>query len=195
VLRGPAPFIAPLNPTTGFVMPTRVPRLPLLLSALAATLLHTAACGAQVSCVGGTACSVAVSATYTKAYIAKLVLSSATTTLATPTATDFGTTAGVNTPSAVTLTVKSNAAHTITVAAATANFSGGSGSKPASSLRYSTDGFVTLKSVSGAGSALVTGGAATAGTTHIIGYNTTYAFAVDTPGAYTLAITYTLTAP
>ncbi|MCC7054535.1 MAG: hypothetical protein IT355_14795 [Gemmatimonadaceae bacterium] len=176
-------------------MPTRVPRLPALLAALLAAVLPTATCAAQVTCTGVPGCTVSISAALSKAYVAKLVLSSATTTLAAPGASSFGAPAGVNTPAAVTLAVKSNAAHTITVAAAAPTFSGGSGIKPASSLRYSTDGFATLKGVSGTGSSLVTAAAPTAGTTHTIGYNTTYAFVQDTPGTYSLAVTYTLTAP
>lgn len=176
-------------------MPTRVPRLPQIVVALAALALRASVCAAQVTCSGSPGCTVPISASLANNYVAKLVLSATSTTLATPTAASFGAVGGVNTPAALTLTVKSNSAHTISVTAAGATFSGGSGLKPSSSLRYTTDGFLTLKGVSGSGSALVAGAAATGGTAHTIGYNTTYAWQQDTPGTYTLAITYTLTAP
>lgn len=179
----------------GSVMPTRVSRLSGVIVAVLATLLRSSAAGGQVTCSGRPGCSMSIAATLTNTYVARLVLSSATTTLVAPTAASFGSPAGVNSPTALTLTVKSNATHTISVAAAAAVFSGGSGIKPASALRYTTDGFATLKGVSGAGSALVAGAAPTAGTAHAIGYNTTYAWLTDTPGAYSLGITYTLTAP
>ena len=128
-------------------------------------------------------------------YVARLALSSGTTTLTPPTALNFGTATGVNNAAAVTLDVRSNATYTVTVAATSTNFAGGSGSKPASSVKYTTDGFSTLKLVSGGGSQLASGATATSTRTYAIGYNTTYAWLEDTPGTYTLAINYTPTAP
>ena len=176
-------------------MPTRVPRLRLVLSALATIALHATTCSAQVTCTGAPGCSVPITGSFATVYVAELSLSAAATTLAAPTATDFGTPAGVNTPGAVTLTVRSNATYAITAAATTATFSGGSGTKPASDLRYTTDGFVTLKPVTGTGSALATAAVATNGIAYTIGYNTRYAWTTDQPGSSSLAITYTLTAP
>lgn len=177
-------------------MPTRVPRLRLVLSALVTLALHATACGAQVTCTGAASgCSVPITASFANVYAAELILSSATTNLVTPVASDFGSAAGVNTPAAITLTVRSNAAYTITVSSASHFFSGGSGSKPATDLQYSTDGFATLKSLNATGSALVTAAPAAAGAVYTIGYNTKYSWTTDTPGTQTLAVTYTITAP
>lgn len=177
-------------------MPTRVPRLRPVLSALAALVLHATTCRAQVTCTGGaTGCSVPITASFTNVYAAELVLSSATTSLVAPTAADFGAPAGVNTPAAITLTVRANVAYAITVGTASSTFSGGSGLKPASDLRFTSDGFVTLKPVTGSGSALVTGAPAANGATYTIGYNTKYSWATDAPGAASLPVTYTITAP
>ena len=124
-----------------------------------------------------------------------MVLDRSNSTLTPPTAANFATVAGVNTAAAARITVSSNATYTITAAAASATFSGGSNSKPSSTLKYTTDGFTSLKAVTGAGSALVMTAAVTASAVYTIGYNTTYAWLQDTPGTYTLAINYTLTAP
>ena len=142
----------------------------------------------------GAGCSVTNTVTSTVPFIARIILSSATTSLTAPVAADFGTVAGVNTPAAITLNVRTNSAYSLNAAAAAANFSGGSGNKLASSLTYTTDGS-TYNVVSGTGSVLGTGAAATASTIFTVGYKTLYDWVIDTPGAYTLGINYTLTAP
>lgn len=150
---------------------------------------------AQAVCNGGSTCNFAISAQTSTNYVARLVLSSATSTLTPPTAINFNDPAGVNTAGAVTLEVRSNATYTITAVAPSAFFTGGSNAKPSSSVQYTTNAFGTLKSVSGTGSQLASAAAATATTTYTIGYKTTYSWTQDTPGTYTLAINYTLTAP
>ena len=172
-----------------------------IIAVAAVMLLSAGTAGAQVNCTGtalgiaaGT-CLVTNTVTTTVPYVARLTLSSAATTLTAPTAADFNTVAGVNTAAAVTLDVKSNSSYTVTASAATANFSGGSTLKPASSLSFTKDAFATSTALSVAGSALGTGAAATAGTLYTIGYKTRYDWLQDTPGTYTLAINYTLTAP
>lgn len=139
-------------------------------------------------------CSVTNTVTSTVPYIARLILSQAATSLAAPTAADFGTAAGVVTPAAVTLEVRSNSKYTVTAAAAAANFSGGSGNKLASSLTFTTDAS-TYAPVAGTGSTVGSSASATASTIYTIGYKTLYDWTIDTPGAYTLGIVYTLTAP
>ena len=172
-----------------------------LFTATVALLAASGTAQAQVTqnCNGnavglGAGCSVTNTVTSTVPFIARLVLSSATTSLTAPVAADFGTVAGVNTPAAITLEVRTNSAYSLNAAAAAASFAGGSGNKQASSLTFTTDGS-TYRPVSGTGSVLGTGAAATSSTLFTIGYKTLYDWVIDTPGAYTLGINYTLTAP
>ncbi len=163
---------------------------------IATAMLATPPVGAQLSCATGNACSVSLNAQRTTVYAARLELSAGATSLAVPTPAAFNSPAGINTPNAVTLTVRSNAAHTITVSAATATFAGGTNTKPASSLRFSADNFATAAlPVAGTGSALVSAAPATAATLYTIGYNTTYNWLTDPPGTYSLQVRYTLTSP
>ncbi len=128
-------------------------------------------------------------------YVARMTLSQGLTTLVAPAVADFNTPAGVNTLAALTLTVNSNAAYKITAAAAATNFTGGSGNKLAGDLTYTVDGGTTFQALAGAGTTLGTLASATASTVYTIGYNTKYSWTIDTPGTYTLALNYTLTAP
>lgn len=176
-------------------MSFRFPHRTLALLLVAAIGAAGSEARAQSSCSGGTSCTIGINMQAATNYVARLTLASNTTTLTAPTAAAFGSAAGVNNAAANTLTVYSNAAYTVTAAAAAPNFTGGSGSKPASSVRYTTDNFANLKSVAGTGTQLAAGAVATGGLAYIIGYNTTYSWTQDTPGTYTLAIRYTLTAP
>ena len=154
---------------------------------LSAGLARTAA--AQQTCNGGASCPLTVSATATINSVARLSISSATTTLTTPTISNFGTAAGVDSPGP-TVTVKSNTGYTLTASAGASTWSGGANDKPASDLKMKING----------GSAVALGQVgqsanATSGTTFTIGYNTIYSFTVDTPGSYSLVVKYTLSAP
>lgn len=167
----------------------------------AAMVLGTTMAQAQTlaNCTGDAAAHAAgcvVSNTVSSAvpFVARMTLSSATTTLTAPQAADFGTTAGVLTPSALTLTVNANAAYKITAQAAQANFSGGSTNKPAGDLTYNVNGSSTYLTLDVA-STLISTTAATAATVYTIGYKTLYNWTVDTPGTYTLPLNYTLTSP
>lgn len=172
-------------------------------SLVAAVVLSLAAAGtasAQVQNCTGTAsagpagCTVTNTVSATVPYVARLTLSQAATTLTAPTAADFGTT-GVVDAAAITIDVKANTAYTVTATAATATFSGPSGSaKPAGSLAFTTNAS-TYTALSTTGATVGTGAAATASTVYTIGYRTAYNWTVDAPGSYTLAVNYTLTAP
>jgi hypothetical protein len=169
---------------------------------MAATLVLATAstAGAQVQNCTGTAsagpssCTVTNTVSATVPYVARLTLSQAATTLTAPAAADFGTT-GVVDAAAITIDVKANSAYTLTASAATANFSGPSGSaKRAGTLAFTTNAS-TYTALSTTGGTVGTGSAATAGTVFTIGYRTAYAWTVDAPGTYSLAVNYTLTAP
>ena len=165
---------------------------------IAASLMLAAASTAQAQqttyCDGASAfdanCKVTNTVSATVGFAARLMLNNTSTTLTAPTAANFGTSAGVTNANALTIAVSSNVEYTLTASAATTNFSGGSGNKPATDLKISVDGG-SFGSIGQIG----TEGAATASTVYTIGYNTIYNWLIDTPGTYTLAINYTLTSP
>jgi hypothetical protein len=134
-------------------------------------------------------CTLQLTGTVRLNSVATLTISSANTTLITPKASDFGTTAGVTT-NGPTVTVKSNGAYALT-ASAPSQWSG-----PAA--KQSTD--LTISVNNGAFAALgqlvhPTAGTPAAGTAYAIRYNKTYNWTTDPPGTYTLTVQYTLTAP
>jgi hypothetical protein len=143
-----------------------------------------------LSATAGTgACVVTNTVSLTLGKYARLSINNATTTLTTPAASDFGTVGGVTT-SGPTLTVSSNAAWTLTASAAAGWTGTGNNAKPV------TD----IKAKAGAGSltafpfAAATGSAVASSAT-TMSYNTIYNFVTDTPGTYSLVVSYTLSAP
>jgi len=150
-----------------------------------------AQCNGGPLVAGHSTCTLAVTATAVINTVAKLSTTSLTTTLTAPQAIDFGTTAGVTT-AGPTFTVKSNRAFALTASAATATWTGPAGtSKPASDLKMKVGAGGTIVALGSVG----TSSAGTAGTSFDIFYNTIYNFATDKPGAYSLVVNYTLTAP
>jgi hypothetical protein len=122
--------------------------------------------------------------------VARLGITSTTTTLNAPLAADFATAAGVNS-NGPTLNVRANAGYTLTASAAAPTWTGPSGSsKPATDLKMNVDGAgnVALGQVG-------TSSVATATTDYVIAYNTIYNWTTDIPGTYSLVVNYTLTAP
>jgi hypothetical protein len=122
--------------------------------------------------------------------VARLMISSTTSTLTAPLAADFGTGAGVNS-AGPTLTVMANAGYTLTASAGATNWTGPTGAtKPATDLKMNVNlaGNVALGKVG-------TSTSATSTTTYAIGYNTIYNWTTDIPGVYSLLVNYTLTAP
>jgi hypothetical protein len=161
--------------------------LSIALLGLSTSLAQTAV--AQQTCNGGASCPLNVSATATINSVARLSISSTTTTLTTPAVSDFGSAAGVNS-TGPTLTVKSNAGYTLTASAASGTWSGGNNNKLASDLKMTVNG----GSVTALGQVGQSANA-TSGTTFTMGYNTIYSFTVDAPGSYSLVVKYTLSAP
>jgi hypothetical protein len=145
---------------------------------------------AFAQCNGGSSCTVPITATATINAVARLTISSTTTSLTAPTAADFGTTAGV-TSAGPTVTVLSNTGYTLTAAASASTWTAPSGvSKPATDLKMKV----------GAGPVVPLGqvGSSTSGTSstaYSISYNTIYNWTTDKPGSYSLVVNYTLTAP
>lgn len=162
-------------------------RLPLAAAGMLVLCVSTRSAGAQTCNLNP--CTDPVTASATINSVARLSITSTTTALTSPKGVDFGTSAGVNN-SGPTLTVKSNAGYTLTAAAATSTWTGGSNNKPATDLKMTVNG----GSVTALGQ-VAHSTTATAGTSYTIGYNTIYSFTVDKPGTYSLVVNYTLTAP
>jgi hypothetical protein len=156
---------------------------------LVALTTFSHAVAAQQTCDGGATCTLNVSATASINSVARLSITTTTTTLTTPATTDFGTTAGVNSVGP-TITVKANAGYTLTASAASGTWTGGSNSKPAADLKMTVNGG-TLTALGQVAQTT----APTSGTSYAIGYNTIYNWVVDKPGSYSLVVKYTLTAP
>lgn len=108
-----------------------------------------------------------------------------------PTASDFNTghvSAGVSSD----LTYRGNVAHDVTISADNQYFSGGSGSKPATDLQWSTDGS-TWNGLTTSSSDVVTGaspGQHDSGQT--VDYRMLLDYSTDSPATYTLDLTYSV---
>ena len=129
-----------------------------------------------------------------------LQASAGSTTLTAPTPTDFD--AGFNATTGPTLTVSANAGWTLHIKAGSAlwtavNTSPGAPArvnKPAADLKWSTtvNGVFTPFTTTDVN--LVTG-TATASSVTTLFFRTVYAWTLDTPGNYSLAVVLTLTSP
>jgi hypothetical protein len=168
-------------------------------AAMSAVLAGTAQAQA-LNCTGTTSagptnCSVTNTVNVSVPYVASLQVSSATTNLTAPTAANFGASAGVSDANAISLTVKANSSYKVTASAAAATWTGGTHSKSAGDLKLSIDNFSTTSALSTAGVQIASGASATASSNISIGYNVVYNWTTDAPGAYSLAVNYTLTSP
>jgi len=159
-------------------------------TASAQVILNCGGAGEAAIGAATTTCRVTNTVSATVPTVARLEISSATTTLTAPLAADFGTSGGVNS-AGPTLTVRANAGYTLTASAAAATWTGpATSAKPATDLKMNVDGGgnVALGQVG-------TSTAATAGQPYVIAYNTIYNWTTDIPGGYSLVVNYTLTAP
>jgi hypothetical protein len=156
-----------------------------VLSAAAAKRASAQACN---SAGASSSCSTQIATTVRLNTVAKLTISSTNTTLSAPRASDFGTDGGVNSDGP-TVTVLSNGGYTLTASAPAWS---GPNARPSSNLLINVNGgeYTALGQVGHS-----TAGTQSSGTQYVIGYKTKYQWTVDVPGTYTLAVTYTLTAP
>lgn len=159
------------------------------------------AAGAQCTASGaGATCNLPGSVTMTAGRVIRLQMTAASTVLTAPTPTDFD--AGFNATTGPTLTISSNAAWTLHIRSAATfwtatNTSPGAPArttKPAADLNWSTTAGGTFNSLTTTDVNLVTG-AATASSITTLFFRTTYAWTLDTPGNYSLAVVLTLTSP
>jgi len=91
------------------------------------------------------------------------------------------------------LTASCNTTWTLTIDSDTLLWSGGSGSKDSTDLQWKTDGSYAGLSTTAATVATGIAGKDLAAAT--VDFNLLLSYANDTPGTYTLGVTYTLTAP
>jgi hypothetical protein len=163
-------------------------------TAAVVALVASAAPAAAQTC-SANPCTVAVDASATVGPLLTLTLSSVTTALGNPTASDFD--AGHLEAAGPSATVKANTPWHVDVVGAAGTF-GYTGSladpnKAASDLQWGTSAGSYGNNM-GASAALFNGNA-TAGTSQNIFFNTLWSWASDVAGAYTLTINFTLAAP
>jgi hypothetical protein len=145
-------------------------------------------------------CNRTGSVTMTAGRVVLLQASAGSTTLTAPTPTDFD--AGFNATTGPTLTVSANAAWTLHIKAGSAlwtatNTSPGAPArvnKPAADLKWSKTSNGVFTPFTTTDVNLVTG-TATASSVTTLFFQTLYAWTLDTPGNYSLAVVLTLTSP
>jgi hypothetical protein len=115
--------------------------------------------------------------------------------LTAPTNTDFtgGGTATKTDLGAQVVSVRANAAWTLTIRGAAWTGSGNNG-KLVADLNWTSTGGGAWNSMTTSAATLASG-VATAGTDTTVGYRTAWSLTSDTPGTYTMALTFTITAP
>lgn len=159
--------------------------------------------GAQTSCtnVTGTSCSLTNTASVTIGSLISLGISGTTTSLTAPTSLTLGTDVGPDT--GPTFTVKANQGWTLSIKSSNATnwtyVGTNSGVKPISHLKWSLTSGGTYASITATDASLTTGLAATNAGTAAVFFKTTYltdfSAASNAPGAYSLPVVFTLSAP
>lgn len=127
----------------------------------------------------------------------RLALSSATVTLTAPTATDFE--AGVGTGTSLDLVMRANTAWSLVfyANASTWGFSGplARTDRPVSDLQWANALAGPYTDMVTTSTSLYSGAPATAGTSRTLYFRAKYAWLLDSPGTYTMGLTFTISAP
>lgn len=162
---------------------------------LAATAHAQATCG-NTAGANATCTPAGVNVTTTVQNIVVLSITPASAALTAPTDVDFagGGTALVQDVNLHQVTVRANAAWTLTVLAPGGWTGTGNNAKAIGDLGWSTTGGAPYTAVTGS-AVTVSSGAPTASTVVNVSYGTNWDLLSDTPGTYTLALTYRVTAP
>lgn len=145
-------------------------------------------------------CAVSTSTSLTIGDVMQLALSSAATALTAPAVADYD--AGFVADNGPTATVKSNRAWRLQISAAAATWTAANtepgvtarAAKPAGDLQWGTAGGGPFTPLAVAATTSASG-SATATTTADYFFRTVYDWTVDTPGAYSLTVVFTLVAP
>lgn len=154
------------------------------------TSLHAQSCDATVSC------SVVNTASVTIGDMFRLTLDGATTSLSAPVIGDFdgSGTASLN-DAGPTATVQSNRDWKVTVVGGTATFTGNTFNKSATHMTWEAAGAGGSYANNMGTAATLFSGNATSGESKQIMYRTNWNLASDGPGAYALAVQFTVSAP
>jgi hypothetical protein len=170
--------------------------------AFCATVLCAGAAQAQATCgntlVANATCTpAATNVTTTLNRIVYMSISPASAALTAPTDVDFtgsGTTTKTDLAAHV-ITVRANSSWNLSIQGA-AWTGTGNNSKAIGDLTWSINGNAgPFTPVTNAAVNIVTAGTPTGSTITTIAYKTTWALATDSPGTYSMALTFTLTAP
>ena len=166
-----------------------------------AALVRPSIATAQCTASGAPAsCNLPGSVSMTAGRVVRVQMSAGSTALTAPTPTEFD--AGFNSTTGPAITVSANAAWTLSVRASAAlwtatNTSPGAPArttKPAADLKWSTASNGTFTPLTTTDVTLVVG-SATASSATTLYFQTLYAWTLDTPGNYSLAVVLTLTSP
>jgi len=149
---------------------------------------------------GGGTCTASTTMNITIGTVMQLSLSSSSTALTPPTSDDYD--AGYRADVGPVATVRANQAWRLQIAAQAATWTATNSvpgsvaraNKPAADLTWSTTVGGTFTGLSTTG-VQVGSGAASGGTTVSLFYRTLYAYALDTPGSYSLTVVYTMFSP
>jgi hypothetical protein len=173
-----------------------------LASLLGAAAVAPASVAGQ-SCSAATpngSCTASTTTTLTAGTLLQLTVSASSTLLTPPGTAAYD--AGFVADNGPTATVKSNRSWTLKIAAGQALWTATNttpgvtarANKPASDLQWSSAPAGPFTAMTVAGATLGSGNA-TAGTTTAVYFRTLYGWLLDTPGAYSLAVVVTLSAP
>jgi hypothetical protein len=147
------------------------------------------------SCTFGNNATYAINITITRAV--RMALSTTGIALDAPTADEFDATFGQTT--GPTLTVKSNAAWTVTTRVTQGTWSASLppawAAKPADNLQWSTTGAPLSFTDYTTTNATVQSGVASAGTVIQLYFRVKYSWLTDTPGSYSIPVQFTITSP
>jgi hypothetical protein len=162
-----------------------------------ALLFGGATAGWAQGCLGNP-CSVTNTASVTVATVLSLTLSSTTTTLTAPSQSSYDNGFQDNL-AALTATVKANQGWTLSIKSNAANWSpsgvGARAAKPAGDLQWSTSGGAPFTALTTSNAGLSTSASGTASDISTVSYRTLWDYTLDTPGTYSLAVVFTVTAP
>jgi len=176
------------------------PALTVAVLVCAAARLEAQTCIAQAPPANLWTCTANTSALLVIGDVLSLTLSATTTPLTPPAAVDYD--AGFVANTGPMATVRGNRAWRLQISAATATWTAvntepgvsARANKPAGDLLRATAVGGPFTALSTTPATVVSGGAS-GGTATNFFFRTTYAWAVDTPGTYSLVVTFTLLAP
>ena len=164
-----------------------------------AAALALVASTAQAQAVSTTANpgSVTTYATVTVNTIIRLSINDTSTAITSPTETDFDN-GFQDVGAAVTATVKSNKAWSLSIAGGAATWTGTGGAqaaKPVGDLRWRTGGAAPGTALTTSNVSINSGASGTGGTPTNVSYDIVWSYASDTPGVYSIPVIFTAAAP